>query len=78
MFRNSTRYNESIETPTTALAPSCVGVKEFVLKYVCNSSNNDCIVNFINVSNFGGQNVALHKIHGISKVALVIRIDGSD
>jgi hypothetical protein len=34
VFRNSTGYNESIETPAAALAPSSVGVKEFALRYV--------------------------------------------
>jgi hypothetical protein len=38
----------------------------------------NCIVDFINFSIFEGQNAALHNIHGISKVALVIQIDGSD
>jgi hypothetical protein len=41
VFRNSTRYNESIETPTTTLAPSFVEIKEFALRYVCNFSDND-------------------------------------
>jgi hypothetical protein len=41
VFRNSTGYNESIETPAATLAPSSVGVKEFALRYVCNSSDND-------------------------------------
>jgi hypothetical protein len=41
MFRNSTEYNESIETPATTLAPSFVGVKEFVLRYVYDSSHSD-------------------------------------
>jgi len=41
VFRNSTGYNESIETPAATLAPSFVGVKEFALKYVCNSSDID-------------------------------------
>jgi hypothetical protein len=41
VFRNSTRYNESIEIPATTLAPSFVGVKEFMLRYVCNSSDSD-------------------------------------
>jgi hypothetical protein len=41
MFRNSTGYNESIETLAAALAPSSVGVKEFALRYVCDSSDND-------------------------------------
>jgi hypothetical protein len=39
--KNSTGYNESIETPVATLAPSSVGVKEFALRYVCNSSNNN-------------------------------------
>jgi hypothetical protein len=39
MFKNSTKYNESIETPL-AIAPS-IGAKEFALKYVCNSSDSD-------------------------------------
>jgi hypothetical protein len=41
VFRNSTEYNESIETLVATLAPSYVGVKEFALKYVCDSSDND-------------------------------------
>jgi hypothetical protein len=41
VFRNSTRYNESIETIVATLAPSSVGVKEFVLRYVCDSSDSD-------------------------------------
>ncbi len=41
VFRNSTEYNESIETHAIALAPSSIGVKEFVFKYVCNFSDND-------------------------------------
>jgi len=41
MFKISTGYNESIETLAVALAPSFVGVKEFALRYVCNSSDND-------------------------------------
>jgi hypothetical protein len=41
VFKNSTGYNESIETPATTLTPSFVGVKEFALKYMCNSSDND-------------------------------------
>jgi hypothetical protein len=41
VFRNSTGYNESIETLATTLAPSSVGVKEFALKYVCDSLNSD-------------------------------------
>jgi hypothetical protein len=41
VFRNSTGYNESIETPVATLAPSFVGVKEFVLKYMCDSSDSD-------------------------------------
>jgi hypothetical protein len=41
MFRNSTRYNESTETPVATLAPSSVGVKEFALRYVCDSSDID-------------------------------------
>ncbi len=41
IFRNSTEYNESIETPTTALAPSFVRVKEFAFRFVCNSSDSD-------------------------------------
>jgi hypothetical protein len=41
MFRNSTGYNESIETPIATLAPSFVGVKEFALRYVCDSSDSD-------------------------------------
>jgi hypothetical protein len=41
MFRNSTGDNESIETPATTLAPSSVEVKEFALRYMCNSSDID-------------------------------------
>ncbi len=41
MFKNSTGYNESIETPATTLAPFSVRVKEFAFKYVCDSSDND-------------------------------------
>ncbi len=40
-FRNSTRYNESIETLAVTLAPSFVGAKEFTLRYVCYSSDSD-------------------------------------
>ncbi len=41
MFWNSTGYNESIETLLATLVFSFVEVKEFALKYVCNSLNND-------------------------------------
>jgi hypothetical protein len=41
VFRNSTRYNKSIETHAAALAPSSVGVKEFALRYMCNFSYSD-------------------------------------
>jgi hypothetical protein len=41
MFKNSIGYNESIKTPIATLAPSFVGVKEFALRYVYNSSNSD-------------------------------------
>jgi hypothetical protein len=41
VFRNSTRYNESIETPAIAFTPSSIGVKEFALKYVCNFFDSD-------------------------------------
>jgi hypothetical protein len=41
VFRNSTGYNESIETPAATLTPSSVGVKEFALKYMCDSSDSD-------------------------------------
>jgi hypothetical protein len=41
VFRNSIRYNKSTETPTATLAPSFVGIKEFALRYVCDSSNSD-------------------------------------
>jgi hypothetical protein len=40
MFKNSTDYNESIETPAAALALS-VGAKESMFKYVCNSLDSD-------------------------------------
>ncbi len=79
MFRNSTGYNESIETPTTTLAPSFVGAKESTFRYVCNSSNNDSRIALLTslMLIFLGAKM-LHKIHGISRVALVIRIDGSN
>jgi len=41
VFKNSTRYNESIEILAATLAPFFVGVKEFSLRYVCNSSDID-------------------------------------
>jgi hypothetical protein len=41
VFKNSTGYNESIETPIVTFAPSSVGVKEFALRYVCDSSDSD-------------------------------------
>jgi hypothetical protein len=41
VFKNSTGYNESIETPAATLAPSSVGVKEFALRYVCDYSESD-------------------------------------
>jgi hypothetical protein len=41
VFKDSTGYNESIETPAITLAPSSVGVKEFALKYVYDSSDSD-------------------------------------
>jgi hypothetical protein len=41
MFRNSTGYNESIETLAATLAPSFVGAKEFAFRYVCDSSDSD-------------------------------------
>jgi hypothetical protein len=41
VFKKSTGYNESIETPAVAFAPSYVGAKEFTFKYVCNSSDSD-------------------------------------
>jgi hypothetical protein len=44
VFRNSTGYNESIETPAKTLAPSSIEVKEFALKYVCNSSDSDSTI----------------------------------
>ncbi len=34
LFRNSTGYNESIETPVTAFASSSVGIKEFALMHI--------------------------------------------
>jgi hypothetical protein len=40
VFKNSTGYNESIETPATTLAPS-VGAKKITLRVVCNSLDND-------------------------------------
>jgi hypothetical protein len=39
--KNSTGYNESIETHAVTLAPSSVGVKKFTLRYVCDSSDSD-------------------------------------
>jgi hypothetical protein len=41
MFRNSTEYNESIETHAATFAPFYVKTKEFVLKYVCNFLDSD-------------------------------------
>jgi hypothetical protein len=41
LFINYTGYNESIETLATTLAPSSVEIKEFALKYVCNSLDNN-------------------------------------
>jgi hypothetical protein len=41
VFRNSTGYNESIETPAATFAPSSVRVKKFALRYVCDFSDND-------------------------------------
>ncbi len=41
MFKNFIEYNESIETPTTTLAPSSIGAKEFVFRYVCDYSDWD-------------------------------------
>jgi hypothetical protein len=42
VFKYSTRYNESIETPTTSLALSFVKAKESTLRYVCNSLGDFC------------------------------------
>jgi hypothetical protein len=46
---------------------------------VCNSSNNDSRIALLTslMLIFLGAKM-LHKIHGISRVALVIRIDGSN
>jgi hypothetical protein len=41
VFRNSTGYNESIETPAATIAPSSVRVKEFAVRYMCDSSDSD-------------------------------------
>jgi hypothetical protein len=41
VFRNSTGYNESIETPVITLASSAVAVKKIVLRYMCDSSDID-------------------------------------
>jgi hypothetical protein len=41
VFRNSTGYNESIETHAATLAPSFVGVKKIALRYVCDSLDSD-------------------------------------
>jgi hypothetical protein len=41
VFRNSTGYNESIESLVATLTPSSIGIKEFVLMYVCDFSNNN-------------------------------------
>ncbi len=40
VFKNFIGYNESIETPAVALAPS-IGAKESVLKNMCNSLDSD-------------------------------------
>jgi len=80
VFKNSTGYNESIEIPTTSLAPF-VGTKESALRYVCNSLDSDSRIALLTSSTFnifGGHNATLHKINGISRVVLVIQIDGSN
>ncbi len=41
MFRNSTKYNESIKTHVTTVAPFFVKAKESMLRYVCNYLNNN-------------------------------------
>jgi hypothetical protein len=41
VFRNSTGYNESIETPTTTLAPFSIEAKDSAFRYVCNYLNNN-------------------------------------
>jgi len=41
VFKNSTGYNESIETRATTFAPSYVRAKEFAFRYVCNYLDND-------------------------------------
>jgi len=50
VFKNSTEYNESIETPAAALAPSYVEAKESTLRYVCNSSDNDSRITLLTSS----------------------------
>jgi hypothetical protein len=41
MFKNSTGYNESIETLVATLALSFVGAKKSTFRYVCNSSDSN-------------------------------------
>ncbi len=81
MFRNSTKYNESIETPAATLAPSSIGAKEFALRYVCDSSDSDSKIVLLTSSMsvfLRARMLSLHKIHGIPRVAPVIQIDSSD
>jgi hypothetical protein len=80
VLRNSIGYNESIEIPIIALAPY-VGAKEFVLWYVCNSLDSDSRIVLLISSMLiflGAIMLRCMKIHGISRMVLVIRIDGSD
>ncbi len=50
VFRNSTRYNESIEILAATLTAFSVEVKEFALKYVCNSSDSDSRITLLTSS----------------------------
>jgi hypothetical protein len=78
VFRKSTKYNE---TPATTLAPASIGAKESALKYVCNSLDSDSRIVLLISSMLiflGAIMLRCMKIHGISRMVLVIRIDGSD
>jgi hypothetical protein len=50
VFRNSTGYNESIETPIATLAPSSVGVKKIALRYVCDFLESDSKIELLTSS----------------------------
>jgi hypothetical protein len=82
VFRNSTRYNESIETLATTLAPSSIGVKEFAFRYMCNSSNSNSRIALLTSSTsifLGARMLRYIKYMASPKyMMLVIRINGTD